>query len=87
MPVPNRRTGPEAREPIAASLVYANKEKNLDLKNSQWIVDDLGGGMFDVALVKIVESELKILDHEGDNLSGRGRLRCAHCRETRRSAA
>ena len=60
------------QEPIAASLAYANKEKGLDLKNSQWIVYDLGGGTFDVALVKIVEGELKIVDHEGDNYLGGG---------------
>lgn len=58
------------QEPIAASLAYANKEKGLDLKNSQWIVYDLGGGTFDVALVRIVEGELKIVDHEGDNYLG-----------------
>ena len=58
------------QEPIAASLAYANKEKNVDLKNSQWIVYDLGGGTFDVALVKIVEGELKVVDHEGDNYLG-----------------
>lgn len=58
------------QEPIAASLAYANKEKNVDLKNSQWIVYDLGGGTFDVALVKIVEGELKVVDHEGDNFLG-----------------
>jgi len=58
------------QEPIAASLAYANKEKNIDLKNSQWIVYDLGGGTFDVALVKIVEGELTVIDHEGDNYLG-----------------
>ena len=58
------------QEPIAASLAYANNEKNLDLKNSQWIVYDLGGGTFDVALIKIVEGELKVVDHEGDNYLG-----------------
>lgn len=58
------------QEPIAASLAYANKEKNIDLKNSQWIVYDLGGGTFDVALVKIVEGELKVVDHEGNNFLG-----------------
>lgn len=60
------------QEPIAASLAYANKEKGVDLKNSQWIVYDLGGGTFDVALVKIVESELKVVDNEGDNYLGGG---------------
>lgn len=58
------------QEPIAASLAYANKEKNLDLKDSQWIVYDLGGGTFDVALVRIVAGELKVVDHEGDNYLG-----------------
>ncbi len=58
------------QEPIAASLAYANKEKNINLKNSQWLVYDLGGGTFDVALVKIVEGELTVIDHEGDNYFG-----------------
>jgi len=58
------------QEPIAASLAYANKEKNIDLKNSRWIVYDLGGGTFDVALVRIVEGELTVVDHEGDNYLG-----------------
>lgn len=58
------------QEPIAASLAYANKEKSIDLRNSQWMVYDLGGGTFDVALVKIVEGELTIVDHEGDNYLG-----------------
>lgn len=58
------------QEPIAASLAYANKEKDIDLKNSQWIVYDLGGGTFDVALVRIVEGELTVVDHEGDNYLG-----------------
>jgi molecular chaperone DnaK len=58
------------QEPIAASLAYANKEKEIDLRNSQWIVYDLGGGTFDVALVRIVEGELTVVDHEGDNYLG-----------------
>ncbi len=58
------------QEPIAASLAYANKEKNDDLRNSQWMVYDLGGGTFDVALVKILEGELMVVDHEGDNYLG-----------------
>ena len=58
------------QEPIAASLAYANKEKQIDLRNSQWMVYDLGGGTFDVALVKIIEGELTVVDHEGDNYLG-----------------
>jgi len=60
------------QEPIAASLAYANKDKDADLRNSQWIVYDLGGGTFDVALVRIVEGELTVVDHEGDNYLGGG---------------
>lgn len=60
------------QEPIAASLAFANKESAEDLKNSQWIVYDLGGGTFDVALIRIVEGELKVVDHEGDNYLGGG---------------
>jgi molecular chaperone DnaK len=58
------------QEPIAASLAYANKSKEAELRDSQWLVYDLGGGTFDVALVKIVEGELRIVDHEGDNYLG-----------------
>ena len=58
------------QEPIAASLAYANKERNIDLRNSRWMVYDLGGGTFDVALIKIVEGELTVIDHEGDNYLG-----------------
>jgi molecular chaperone DnaK len=58
------------QEPIAASLAYANQDNSQELKNSQWIVYDLGGGTFDVALVKIIEGELNVVDHEGDNYFG-----------------
>jgi molecular chaperone DnaK len=58
------------QEPIAASLAYANKERSVDLKNSQWLVYDLGGGTFDAALIRIVEGELKVVDHQGDNYLG-----------------
>lgn len=58
------------QEPIAASLAYANKHKERDLVNGQWLVYDLGGGTFDVALIKIKDGEMKVLDHEGDNFLG-----------------
>ncbi len=58
------------QEPIAASLAYANKKKDKELEDGQWLVYDLGGGTFDVALVKIHEGEMKVLDHEGDNFLG-----------------
>lgn len=57
-------------EPVAASLAYANKTKEKDLADGQWLVYDLGGGTFDVALVRIKEGDMKIIDHEGDNFLG-----------------
>lgn len=58
------------QEPIAASLAFANDAKETKIGDGQWLVYDLGGGTFDVALVKIQDGEMKILDHEGDNFLG-----------------
>ncbi|WP_035671308.1 Hsp70 family protein [Flavobacterium sp. 83] len=58
------------QEPIAASLAYANMKKERELQDGQWMVYDLGGGTFDVALIKIKDGEMKVLDHEGDNFLG-----------------
>jgi molecular chaperone DnaK len=58
------------QEPIAASLAYANKRKEKEMPEGKWLVYDLGGGTFDVALVRTEHGELKILDHEGDNYLG-----------------
>lgn len=58
------------QEPIAASLAYANKQTDVTLKNGYWLVYDLGGGTFDVALVRINEEEMSIVDHVGDNYLG-----------------
>ena len=58
------------QEPIAASLAYANQGKEKKLKNGYWLVYDLGGGTFDVALVQIKDGEMRIADHEGNNFLG-----------------
>ncbi|HEY9046710.1 MAG TPA: Hsp70 family protein [Ohtaekwangia sp.] len=58
------------QEPIAASLAYTNMKKDKALENGQWLVYDLGGGTFDVALIRIQDGEMKVLDHEGDNFLG-----------------
>jgi molecular chaperone DnaK len=58
------------QEPIAASLAYANMKKAKDLADGQWLVYDLGGGTFDVALIKIKDGEMRVIDHEGDNFLG-----------------
>jgi len=57
------------QEPIAASLAYANKDED-NFEEGQWLVYDLGGGTFDVALVSIHDGEMKVIDHEGDNFLG-----------------
>ncbi len=58
------------QEPIAASLAYANQSEAQGLEEGQWLVYDLGGGTFDVALVRIMDGEMKVIDHEGNNFLG-----------------
>lgn len=58
------------QEPIAASLAYANMKKSKELYDGQWLVYDFGGGTFDVALIKIKDGEMKVIDHEGNNFLG-----------------
>ena len=57
------------QEPIAASLAFANKGNELQ-KEGKWLVYDLGGGTFDVALVQFTDGEMRITDHEGNNYLG-----------------
>jgi molecular chaperone DnaK len=58
------------QEPIAASLAYANMKKSKELTDGQWLVYDFGGGTFDVALIRIKDGEMKVIDHEGNNFLG-----------------
>lgn len=58
------------QEPIAASLAYANSRDGSMIEEGRWIVYDLGGGTFDVALLQIKNEEMRVLDHEGDNFLG-----------------
>ncbi|MFC6267789.1 Hsp70 family protein [Frigoriflavimonas asaccharolytica] len=58
------------QEPIAACLAYANFQNIEHSEEKFWLVYDFGGGTFDVALVKIDERELKVIDHEGNNFLG-----------------
>lgn len=57
------------QEPIAASLAFANKRNDDEIKG-KWIVYDLGGGTFDVALLTFENGEMRVKDHEGDNFLG-----------------
>lgn len=54
------------QEPIAAALAYGF----LNQTNENWLVYDLGGGTFDVALVASRDGSLTILAHAGDNFLG-----------------
>lgn len=58
------------QEPIAACLAYFNSNRQKDREEGLWLVYDLGGGTFDVALVRLKEGELKVIDHEGNNYLG-----------------
>ncbi|MEI9955712.1 MAG: Hsp70 family protein [Ferruginibacter sp.] len=58
------------QEPIAACLAFFNEATNKEKANGHWLVYDLGGGTFDVALIKSNQDELKIADHEGNNFLG-----------------
>jgi molecular chaperone DnaK len=57
------------QEPIAASLAYFNSNSSEALEG-RWLVYDLGGGTFDVALVEVTDGEMRIKDHEGNNFLG-----------------
>ncbi|MFT5779989.1 MAG: molecular chaperone DnaK [Crocinitomicaceae bacterium] len=57
------------QEPIAACLAFANSNKDV-AKEGKWLVYDLGGGTFDVAIVEISDEDLHVVDHKGDNFLG-----------------
>ncbi len=58
------------QEPVAACLAFFNNNQNDEKAGGHWLVYDLGGGTFDVALIKSTNDELKIIDHEGNNFLG-----------------
>lgn len=54
------------QEPIAAAVSYGF----MNAKNENWLIYDLGGGTFDVALISCKEGMLSVLGHNGDNFLG-----------------
>ena len=58
---------PLLQEPIAASIAYGFLEK---MPKGYWIIFDLGGGTFDVAIMQAKEGSLSVVDHCGDNHLG-----------------
>ncbi len=57
------------QEPIAASLAFFNKQVDAET-DGKWLVYDLGGGTYDVALIGINKGEMRVIDHQGDNYLG-----------------
>ena len=55
------------QEPVAAAMAAMMKSEK---KSGQFLVYDLGGGTFDLALVQALNGEISILDHEGINMLG-----------------
>jgi molecular chaperone DnaK len=54
------------QEPIAAAISYGF----MNSQNENWLVFDLGGGTFDVALISSKDGALTVLGHNGDNFLG-----------------
>ncbi len=54
------------QEPIAAAVAYGFG----NTKNENWVIYDLGGGTFDVALIASKDGVLSVLGHNGDNFLG-----------------
>jgi len=54
------------QEPIAAAISYGFAHT----KDENWLVYDLGGGTFDVALISSKDGVLSVLGHNGDNFLG-----------------
>jgi molecular chaperone DnaK len=55
------------QEPIAAAMAAMSQATN---KSGQFLVYDLGGGTFDLALVQALNCTINILAHEGINMLG-----------------
>ncbi len=54
------------QEPIAAAMAYGFNSK----EDGNWLIYDLGGGTFDVAVVSSNDGRLSVLGHEGNNFLG-----------------
>lgn len=55
------------QEPVAAAMTAMSYSKN---KNGQFLIYDLGGGTFDLALVQSISGAINIIAHEGVNMLG-----------------
>ncbi len=55
------------QEPVAAALAAMANARN---RSGLFLVYDLGGGTFDVALVRAIDGDVTVLAHEGINMLG-----------------
>ena len=60
------------QEPIAAAMasIADRQKRNATLKDGQFLVYDLGGGTFDVAIVQSVGGTINVVGHGGINMLG-----------------
>src|SRR6185295_8461316 len=58
---------PLLQEPIAAAIASSGSP---DLREGYFLIYDLGGGTFDLSLVRSRAGRLQVLDHDGDNHLG-----------------
>ncbi len=58
---------PLLQEPIAAAVAVGLKP---DSRDRRWLVYDLGGGTFDVAVISTKDGHLSVLEHRGNNSLG-----------------
>lgn len=58
---------PLLQEPLAAAIAYGMQPDNQD---TRWLVYDLGGGTFDIAVVSTKAGQLSVLEHQGHNMLG-----------------
>ena len=58
---------PLIQEPVAAALAYGFQSKS---DRVFWMVYDLGGGTFDVAIIQVRDNQIYVVNHSGDNFLG-----------------
>ncbi len=58
---------PLLQEPIAAAIAHSSSTRD---REGYWLIYDLGGGTFDISLVRSRDGRLQVIDHDGDNHLG-----------------
>lgn len=58
---------PLLQEPIAAAIAHSSITEK---REGYWLIYDLGGGTFDVSIVRSKDGRLQVIDHDGDNHLG-----------------